>query len=164
MLDIFIKNKSYVFETFKIWKSLVKNEKGLKIKVLRTDNELEFCNEPFNKYCSENGIARTVTYTTKQNGVAERLNKTLLDKVRTMLHQARLPKKFWGEAISTAAYLRNRTPPSSLDFKTPYELWFGKAPSYNHIRTFGCWTFPTRIRGSWNLSQLSLSLSVTNLD
>ena len=74
----FLKEKSQVFDTFKQWKKLIENQTGRKIKRLRTDNGLEFCNEEFNSFCKAEGIARhrTVVCTPQQNGVAERMNRT----------------------------------------------------------------------------------------
>lgn len=53
-----------------------------------------------------------------------------------MLLDSKLPKKFWGEAISTAVYLKNRTPVKVLN-KTPFEVWYGKRPKVNNPRVFG---------------------------
>ncbi|GKD77165.1 retrovirus-related pol polyprotein from transposon TNT 1-94 [Tanacetum coccineum] len=52
------------------------------VKKLRTDNGLEFCNREFEQLCIESGIARhfTVVGTPQQNGVAERMNRTLMGK------------------------------------------------------------------------------------
>ncbi|KAL2607650.1 hypothetical protein R1flu_026223 [Riccia fluitans] len=56
-----------------------------------------------------------------------------------MLHFSSLPKRFWGEAISTACYVLNKSPTSTLDSQvTPYQLWFGYKPKINHLRDFGC--------------------------
>ncbi|CAB80825.1 putative polyprotein [Arabidopsis thaliana] len=70
------------FDKFCEWKELVENQVNKKIKVLRTDNGLEFCNLKFDEYCKKNGIERhrTCTYTPQQNGVAERMNRTLMEK------------------------------------------------------------------------------------
>jgi GAG-pre-integrase domain/Integrase core domain len=54
----FLKVKSKVFAIFKQWKTLIENQTGKKIKRLRTDNGLEFCNEEFNKFCKNEGIVR----------------------------------------------------------------------------------------------------------
>ncbi|GJQ93597.1 retrovirus-related pol polyprotein from transposon TNT 1-94 [Tanacetum coccineum] len=56
---------------------------GRKLKKLRTDNGLEFCNQEFNNLCKDKGISRhlTVSGTPQQNGLAERMNRTLLNKV-----------------------------------------------------------------------------------
>ena len=73
-------------------------------------------------------------YTPQQNGLAERMNRTLLERVRCMMLEAGLPKKFWGEAVNTAAYLVNRCPSTALDFKTPEEVWTGHPPSFDNLR------------------------------
>lgn len=77
---------------------IIENQTNWKIKALRTDNGFEFCNTEFDFFCKESGILRhrTVTYTPQQNGVTERMNRTLLEKVRCMLHSSGLPEFFWG--------------------------------------------------------------------
>ena len=55
-----------------------------------------------------------------------------------MLADSRLPQKFWAEALSTAAYLINRSPTKALDDKTPFEAWYGKKPNVSHLRVLGC--------------------------
>ena len=102
--------KHEAFGKFKEWKQLVENQTGRTVKKLRTDNGLEFCNREFEQLCTESGIARhlTVAGTPQQNGIAERMNRTLMDKVRCLLIQSGLPKTFWVEATCTAAYLINR--------------------------------------------------------
>lgn len=64
----------------------------------------------------------TCPYTPEQNGAVERINRTLVEKARSMLNDVGLPKKFWVEAVSTAAYLVNRSPTRSLE-TTPEEAW-----------------------------------------
>jgi len=69
---------------------------GTKLKGLRTGNGLKFVSEQFNEFCRLKGIKRhgTVPRTPQQNGLAERMNMTLLERVRCMLLGARLPKSF----------------------------------------------------------------------
>jgi transposase InsO family protein len=82
----------------------VENHTSRKIKKLRTDNGLEFCNSEFNSLCADHGIARhkTVSGTPQQNGVAERMNHTILEHVRCMLSNAGLWDKhdLWAEAAN----------------------------------------------------------------
>ncbi|GJX70600.1 retrovirus-related pol polyprotein from transposon TNT 1-94 [Tanacetum coccineum] len=119
------KHKDEVFLTFKEWKVLIESQTGKKIKKLRTDNGLEFCGESFNALCRKYGIARhhTLVRTPQQNGVAERMNRTIMEKVRCMLSHANLDKDFWVEAATTATYLINRSPHRSLDGNIPEILW-----------------------------------------
>ena len=74
------------------------------------------------------------------NGVSERRNRTLLDMVRSMMSFASLPLFLWGHALLTAIYILNRVPSKSVE-KTPYELWYGKKPCLNYMRTWGCPAF-----------------------
>ena len=136
---MFLKTKDETFDKFCEWKELVENQVNKKIKVLRTDNGLEFCNLKFDEYCKKNGIERhrTCTYTPQQNGVAERMNRTLMEKVRCLLNESGLDESFWAEAASTTAYLVNRSPASVVDHNVPEELWLGKKPGYKHLRRFG---------------------------
>ena len=62
------------------------------------------------------------------NGVMERYNRTIIETVRTMVADARLDLRFWGEAVSTAAYTRNRIK-SQVHGKTPYEVWYQRVPN-----------------------------------
>ncbi|KAH9666498.1 hypothetical protein KPL70_020662 [Citrus sinensis] len=87
------------------------------------------------------GIKRhfTVRHTPQQNNVVEHMNRTLLEKVRCMLSNAGLDKKFWAEAVSYASHLVNRLPSAAIGGKTPMEMWFGKhAQDYDSLRIFGC--------------------------
>lgn len=105
----FLKFKDEAFQSFVVWKKMVETQSERKVKVLRTDNGLEFCNKLFDGFCKENGIVRhrTCTYTPQQNGVAERLNRTIMNKVRSMLSESGMELKFWAEAAATAVYLIN---------------------------------------------------------
>jgi len=55
------------------------------------------------------------------------MNKTLLEKVRSMLSKVRLPKNFWVEVLAYACYLINRLLSSAIGGKTPLEVWSEKA-------------------------------------
>lgn len=99
--------KDQAFQSFKDWKAMVENQIGKKVKKFRTDNGLEFCNEKFNQFCKKEEIA--VTGTPQHNSLAERINMTILERVRCMLSNARLPRNFWAEAteeLTKQWYLR----------------------------------------------------------
>ncbi|GBL98869.1 Retrovirus-related Pol polyprotein from transposon TNT 1-94 [Araneus ventricosus] len=83
---------------------------------------------------------RTVYYSPRSNGTAERANRTLLAKARILLIDSELPLEFWGEAVSTAEYMHNIAPTKCKD-KTPMELLNGKKPSVRHLKPFGCVAF-----------------------
>ena len=113
----------------------MENQTEKMIKRLRTDNGLEFCSSDFEKFCKSKGIARhrTVRNTPQQNDLAERMNMTLIEKVRCMLFNANLLKHFWAEVVDTTVYLINRSPSSALDFKTLQEIWSGKPPNISNL-------------------------------
>eukprot|EP00253_Pinus_taeda_P019473 PITA_19473 len=81
-----IHNKFDVFDTFKKWKALVDIETGKKLKCLILDNGGEYCNEEFDRYYSEHRIHRekTVPTTPQENGVSERMNRTIMERARCM--------------------------------------------------------------------------------
>ena len=85
-----IKAKSETFKKFMFWKQTVEGQTDFKLKCLRTDNGLEFCNHEFDAFCHKNGVKRhlTVPGTPQQNGITERMNKTLLEKARCLLISA----------------------------------------------------------------------------
>ena len=78
---------------------MVENELGKKLKVLRSDN---YTGKQFQEYLKSEEVCHelTVPKTPQQNGVAERLNRTLMETVRTMLVESKLSQQFWGEALS----------------------------------------------------------------
>lgn len=70
----------------------------------------------------------TCTYTPQQNGVAERMNRSIMEKVRCLLNES---------AAAIASYLINRSPASAIDHNIPEELWLNRKPGYKHLRRFG---------------------------
>ena len=87
------------------------------------------------------GIAQKFTppYTPKLNGVAERMNRTLVESARCMMEHAGLTKSYWGEAVMTANFLRNRCPARSTRHdKSPHQIWTGKKPLLANLKVFGC--------------------------
>ena len=137
----FLKKKSEALEKFKEFKEAAENESGLKIKALRADRGGEYLSEDFKCYLRKWGIRSesTAAYSPQQNGVAERLNRTLVEAARSMLNHAGLTYSFWAEAVATATYLRNRMVTTALKSgKNPYQLWHGEKPNLEHIRVFGC--------------------------
>ena len=100
---------------------MIERQTERKVKLLRTDNGGEFCSHAFNDYCRKEGIFRhhTIPHTPQQNGVAERMNRTIISKARCMLSNARMSKRFWAEAAATACYLINRSPSIPLNKKLP---------------------------------------------
>ena len=91
----------------------------------------------FQDYLKSKGIRHelTIPHTPQQNGVAERMNRTLVEMGRSMMAHANVLKSYWGEAIATAAYIHNRVPTTALNSgKTPYEIWYKRKPDVSHFR------------------------------
>ncbi|CAL9005789.1 unnamed protein product [Prunus brigantina] len=140
----FLQHKSSVFSMFKRFKAMVELQFGFQIKKLRSDKGSEYTSTEFNKFCEDLGLERqlTVAYSPQQNGVAERKNISIVEMARTMLHEKRMPTKFWGEAVNTAVYILNRCPTSALKNKTLFEAFSGRKLGVKHMRVFGslCYT------------------------
>jgi hypothetical protein len=80
----------------------------------------------------------TILHTLEQNGVAERTNRSMMEKTRCMLQGADLSKGFWEDATEAAVCLKNRSPHRSVRGATPDEKWTGKPPVLSQLRVFGC--------------------------
>lgn len=104
---------------------------------LRTDNGGEFLGG-LKRFCEEEGIKQefTCSYTPQQNGVAERMNLTLLDRVRALFEETGLPKYLWNEAIRCAAYQLNRCPTRVLHGGMPADIFLGNT-KLDNMRVFG---------------------------
>ena len=138
----FIRDKSEVFRKFRDLVKVLEKGTGRKIKALRSDRGGEYLSGEFQQYLKRLGIDHQLTrYTAdspEQNGVAERMNREIVEKSRAMMAATNIPNTFWAEAIANAAYARNRSPTSALQNVTPFEMWWGHKPSVKHLRTFGC--------------------------
>ncbi|GKF02653.1 retrotransposon protein, putative, ty1-copia subclass, partial [Tanacetum coccineum] len=80
---------------------------------------------------------RTPPYTPQHNGMSERRNRTLVHMVRSMTSQTTLTKSIWDYALESAARILNMVP-TKKDEKSPYEVWYGKAPKLSYIKVWGC--------------------------
>jgi uncharacterized protein (DUF2164 family) len=140
----FTKTKAEVKQVCMEVINLLENQTDCKVKSVHLDNGKEYVNQELGNYFKQKGIKlrNTPPYTPEQNGVAERLNRTLMEKTRSMLADAGLPKKAWAEATSTANYLRNVSPVSGRS-RTPWELMHmhGVKPDISGLRVFGARTF-----------------------
>ncbi|GJX88887.1 putative ribonuclease H-like domain-containing protein [Tanacetum coccineum] len=118
----------------------IENQLNHRVKIIRSDNGTEFKNRDMLEFCGNKGIKQEYSNarTPQQNGVAERMNRTLIKAARTMLADSLLPTTFWAEAVSTACYIFNRVRVTKPQNKTPYELLFGHKPIISYIRPFGC--------------------------
>ena len=140
-----MRHKSETFEKFKEFQNEVENQRGKKIKALRSNRGGEYMSHEFSDHLKSCGIVPQLTPpgTPQRNGVSERRNRTLLDMVRSMMSQSDLPLSFWGYALETAAFTLNRVPSKSV-VKTPYEIWTGNVPSLSFLKIWGCEVYVKR--------------------
>lgn len=134
-------SKDQVLQCFREYEALVTAHFGSRISRLRTDNGGEYVGGEMRRFCRSKGIAMetTIPYTPQQNGVSERMNRTLMERARAILAESGFGKEMWGEAVYTATYVTNRCPTAAVDVhKTPYELWTGRKPDVSKLRIFGC--------------------------
>jgi transposase InsO family protein len=121
----FLKYKSDVFDSFRVFKTFVEKQSGLSIRRIRTDNGGEYVNQAFRDFCSEHGLQHqfSVPYTPQQNGVAERKNRTLREMANCMIQSRSMDSSFWAEAVNCANYIQNRMPHKAVQHMTPEEAW-----------------------------------------
>ena len=79
----------------------------------------------------------TAPYSPSQNGVAECMNRTLVELVRAMLTDSKLPEFLWEPAVTHATYVRNLSYTKYILKATPYQLWHGHKPDVSHLHEFG---------------------------
>ena len=134
--------KSEAVNVLRAWHRAVENQTGEKLKIIVTDNG-ELVSNTMTAWCTLHGIHHQLTapYTSAHNGRTERLHRTVLGKAQAMRLSCNAPPELWDEFCATSAYLTNFTASSSLNGKTPYELWFGHKPSLSHLREIGCRAF-----------------------
>ena len=136
-----LQRKSEVVEKLKVWLPMAERQCDARVKFLRTDNGLEFVNHEVKAFLQAHGIERqrSCPRTQQQNGVVERANRTMVEKVRCMLSAMELPPKWWGEAFEHALWVKNRLTTKPLGGeKTPFEALFGVKPNLEMVRVFGC--------------------------
>lgn len=140
---VIIHNKSEVPKHFINTIKQCEQETGLKIKKIRTDRGGEYVSNALDTWLKSEGIQHKFSnpYEPEQNGIAERLNRTIGEIACTLLLSAKLPNQFWHLAYLTAVYLHNRIPNSVTNNKTPFELFFGGKPQLDIIRMFGSKAF-----------------------
>ena len=145
-----MKHKSEAITHYMHFNRVVTTKFRRGIAACRSDNESIFTSRAFEAHLRNNGTVHQLTqpHHPQQNGVVERMNRTLMSTTRALLHHSGVPHRHWGEALMTAAYLRNRVPSRSIGGKTPLSLWdseLSASPNPLPLRVFGCecWALDT---------------------
>jgi len=154
-----MKEKSEVARHLRTFVAQVELETGHKLKVLRSDGGGEYTAGEVQSFLKDKGAKHEMTTadTPQHNGVAERMNRTLVERVRTMLIDAELPDGYWWDALQYAALLHNVSPTHSLSDCTPEESWSGNKPDVSRLRVFGCKAFvyiPDKMHGKLSAKSL----------
>jgi len=87
------------------------------ISVVRSDGGAEFCSTEMKEFYASLGMIHEVVppRSPELNGIAERVNRTLLERTRCLLLTSKLSHRLWHFAIQYATYLYNRLPHSALE-------------------------------------------------
>jgi len=135
-----LKRKSDAFDAFRTFKAYAENQLNARIKSLQDEKGGEYMSNAFIKFTTDCGIVRrhTTRNRPRQNGVAERANRTMSDDITAMLTEAQLPASFWGKGLAAQIHVWNQLPTSSLAGMTPHEAWFKQKPDISHFRVWGC--------------------------
>ena len=131
--------KDDTFDAYIEFEAWADTQHGAKIKRLRSDRGGEYLSTEFSNHLKSKGTERRLTMhdTPEHNGVAESLNRRLLERVRAMLHHSGLPRFLWGEAILHAVWLKNCTSTRALKNLTPFEALTGKKPNLSILPEWG---------------------------
>ncbi|KAJ9529185.1 hypothetical protein QJQ45_007904 [Haematococcus lacustris] len=134
-----ISSKSQVPDVVRTVIEQLETQSGFRCKAIRTDNGTEYVNSRMTEYCSSKGIVHqhSAPYSPQQNGAAERLNRTIFEKARSILHAADISLSFWAHAVKYANYVRCLLPVSGQPL-TPWEAFYGVKPDLSGLRVFGC--------------------------
>ncbi|CAI7862624.1 unnamed protein product [Closterium sp. NIES-54] len=134
-------NHFLAFTAFRTWLPLAERESDTKLKAFHCDGAGEYRSNEFRTYLQERKIRRlfSLPHAHQQSGVAERLNRTLQEKMRALLAQAQLGPLYWPFAMDHATVLHNLLSSSALpNNASPYLLWTGKLGTTKLLRVFGC--------------------------
>jgi hypothetical protein len=137
-----VKSKAEIPRKLKVLLTFWQKRLNLQIKSIRSDRDTEFLNQEFRSFCIVQGIEveTSAPGTPQQNGAAERMNRTLKERVRTLLAAAQAKQSLWKEALQAAVLLCNIVPASNRSV-TPYEAFFGIKPPAAVLRIWGCKAF-----------------------
>lgn len=137
-----IASKSEAFEKFVEYKALMENQTKKKNQVYSNRQRGgEYINKKFTYLCRNAGIIHTgvstAPYSPQQNGLTERMNRTLMERARSMIARNNVDKQWWAEEVNTAASITNRITCSVWKSKTPIEVCFETRSNLSNFCVFG---------------------------
>lgn len=119
--------------------TMVSNQTSSRIKIIRSNNGIEFINNKINKLFDNNSILRQVIvpYSPQQNGRIEREMRTVVEMTRIMIHSQNLTMELWAKAVNYAVYILNCTSKVHTIDKTPLKLWMNEDIKLDNFIIFG---------------------------
>ena len=134
-----IKTKAEAGPALRVWVANLEKQTKLKVKIIRCDGAGELVNSaPMIAFSNEAGIkAETMApYNPQMNGKAERLNRTIMERLRAVLLEYKLPRSLWAELLMALFFVRNRSPNADGQ-ATPYERFYRAKPDVARLRVLG---------------------------
>ncbi|GAA5927488.1 hypothetical protein JCM1841_000939 [Sporobolomyces salmonicolor] len=152
--------------TFKWFKAAAETESGRKLQHLRSDNGGKYSSSAFRAYLDEHGVAfeSPPPYLPASNGVAERVNRSILEGIRAMLLQAGANKSLWAEALLAFVFVKNHSPHATLNSKVPLAVWRGRPVRVDMLRVWGCRAWHTLSRTKSKLDARAVPLVFVGYD
>lgn len=135
-----LEKKSNYLDTLIKFEVYIANQFEGKLKIIRSDNALEFSDKACHEHFEKKGMVhqKSCPYTPQQNARVERKHRNILEMARALRFQSGLSLNFWGDCVLTAVYIINRIPSSAINFEVPYEKLTGEKVDYNLLKVFGC--------------------------
>ncbi|KAJ1586448.1 hypothetical protein NDA11_000332 [Ustilago hordei] len=121
-------SKAEAFPALKAWIKTAEIATDHTLKCIRSDNGTEWSSFGAEEWKREAGFRwqKTTPYVSAQNGRAERMIRSLQEKMRAMLVQRSVPKELWPYAIMAAGHTLNLTPSTEAN-RVPYEDFYRKS-------------------------------------
>lgn len=109
-----------------------------KVQAIRLDRAGENTSIALTTWLKQKGISIQLTSTEchESNGASERVNLTIMDRVRSTLIHTNQPRMLWPWMVNHVVTAINRLPYSGTGI-TPHEGLFGERPNVSHLKAFG---------------------------
>jgi hypothetical protein len=133
-----LKAKSNAASAMHDFMAHIRTQHQAKLKHWWFDGGGEF--KPMENELQKDGIVieKLIPHEQQQNGHAEHLISTIMDKAQAIHFTAELPQSWWEFCVKHGLYLYNKTPIKHTMWKTPYENLMKTTPDVSNLRIFGC--------------------------
>ncbi|GAA5857408.1 hypothetical protein JCM9279_001791 [Rhodotorula babjevae] len=158
--------KSDVLDAFKRFKVAAELEVGHPLRRFRSNNGGKYTSTAFDAYLAEHGVQRSAApaHSPQANGTAERVNRTIIEGLLSLLGQAGAPKHLWAEALWAFTFVKNRSPHAALDGRAPLTVWRGGPVRVDMMRVWGCRAWHVVALGRTKLDDKAIALVFVGYD